>query len=93
MQQASLMQALLDLADEVGLEVRAVRAGGEGEPPLASGVCRVKGRVWLVLSSADPVDVQISTLAEALVAHLGGALEDRYLPPAVRALLDRGGTD
>ncbi len=91
MQSADLMQALLELADEVGLEVRPVRAGVEGEPPLASGVCRVKGRVWLVLSSADPVDVQIGALGAALVAHAGEALEDRYLPPAVRAALEAGG--
>ncbi len=88
MQAADLMQALLDLADEVGLEVRPVRAGVEGEPPLASGVCRVKGRIWLVLSSADPVDVQIASLGSALVAHAGDALEERFLPPAVRGVLD-----
>jgi hypothetical protein len=91
MQSADLMQALLDLADEVGLEVRPVRAGVEGEPPLASGVCRVKGRVWLVLSSADPVDVQVAALGAALAAHAGEALEDRYLPPAVRAALEGEG--
>ena len=89
MQPADLMQALLDLADEVSLEVRVVRSGAEGEPPPSSGVVRVKGRVWVVLSSVDPVDVQIEVLARALIADAGDALDDRYVAPAVREVLDR----
>jgi len=92
MQPADLMQALLDLADEVELEVRAVRVGGaDGEPPVSSGAVRVKGRVWVVLSDSDPADVQISVLASALVAHAGEALEERWLAPALRAVLERAG--
>jgi hypothetical protein len=91
MQPADLMQALLELADEVDLEVRVVRAGADGEPPLSSGVCRVAGRVWVVLSSTDPADAQISVLAAALVSQAGAELEDRFLAPAVREALDRVG--
>jgi hypothetical protein len=83
------MQALLDLADETGLEVRTVRSRpGSDDPPIASAMCRVKGRIWVVLSQADSVDVQLAVLAGALVHHSGEALNDRYLPPAVRALMD-----
>lgn len=90
MQAADLIQALLDLADEVGLEVRALRGGaGEGEAPLSSGIVKVKGRVWVVLSASDPPDAQIDLLARALLAHSGEALEERYLAPAVRGALDR----
>jgi len=88
-QPADLMRALLDLADEMALEVRSVRPRAVGdEAPVSSAVCRVKGRVWVVLSQADPVDVQLSVLAGAIRRHAGESLGGRYLPPAVRALLD-----
>lgn len=88
-QPADLMRALLDLADELSLEVRSARPRAAGdEPPVASAVCRVKGRVWVVLSHADPVDVQLAVLAGAIRRHAGESLDDRYLPPALRALLE-----
>lgn len=90
MQPVDLLQALLELADEVGLEVRATRGAGEGEPSVSSGVCRVRGRVWVVLAATDPVDAQIAVLARALVAAAGETLEARFVPPAVREALDRG---
>jgi len=91
-QPADLMRALLDLADEVSLEVRSVRAPAVGdEPPVSSAVCRVKGRVWVVLSQADPVDVQLAVLAGAIRREAAGALDERYLPPALRALLEGDG--
>lgn len=89
MQTAELMKSLLDLAAEVGLEVRVVRPGlGEGDAPVSSGLVRVKGRVWVVLSRSDPADAQIAVLARALVAEAGEALEARWLPPAVRSALE-----
>ena len=68
---------------------RSTRAGGAGEADAnaASGVCRVQGRVWVVLSHADPVDVQLDVLAEALRDHASDEIERRFLPPAVRELL------
>jgi len=87
---AELMQALLDLAEEIGLEVRVV--GGpraDGEPAPASAVCRVKGRVWVVLSRDDASATQIGVLARALVAQPDAGLEAPWLPPAVRDVLDR----
>ena len=89
MQPADLMQALLDLAEDVGLEVRSVRTGAGDGPPVSSAVCVVKGRTWVVLSDADPVQVQLDVLASALCRYAGETLEDRYLPPALRTLLER----
>ncbi len=86
MEAAALMEALLDLASEAGLEVRT--ASGSGMEPLPpSAVCRVKGEPWVVLSTADPVEVQLDVLAGALREHAGGLLDRRFLPPAVRARL------
>ena len=90
MEPSAILEALLDLAREAGLEVRAVgRAGLEaGESPPGSAVCRVKGDVWVMLSSVDPVVVQLEVLASALRDHAANVIADRHLPPAVRELLD-----
>ena len=89
MEPSDVMAVLLDLARDAGLEVRSVRAGGgePGEPPPSSAVCRVRGALWVVLSSADPVAIQLEVLAGALRDHAPELIEERFLPPAVRALL------
>ncbi len=89
MEPADLMQALVELADEAGLEVRVASAGSRGDPdlPTASGVCRVREATWVVLSQSDSVEVQLDVLAGALKSHAGALLEERYLPPAVRQRL------
>ena len=86
MDRGELFSQLVDLADEVDLEIRRAGSGasGEGEAPVASGVCRVRGRVWVVLSAGDTVEERIRVLAEALRGHAGDRLEERWLPPAVR---------
>ena len=86
MQPAELMDALLALAKEAGLEVR-MASGSPGEGPPPSGVCRVRGEVWVVLSSIDPVEVQLDVLSDVLRTHYGDFIESRYLSPAVRARL------
>jgi len=92
MENAELMQALLDLCGEAELDVRLVGGSGlaEDESPLGSAVCRVRGKLWIVLSRGDPVEVQLRVLSTALRDHAGELLESRYLPPALRALLGDG---
>ena len=83
-----LLEALLALALDEGLEVRrSSRRPLDGEPPLVSNACRLRGDVWVILSSADPLRIQIDVLAEALRGHAGERLGARYLTPAVRACL------
>ncbi len=89
MEASELRAALVGLALEAGLEVRETRAAG-GEAPPESSVCRVHGAVWVVLSSADPLEHQLDVLAGALREHHGPWLERRYLPPALRARLFDG---
>jgi hypothetical protein len=94
MDEAQILEALLELADEAGMKVRAGGRGSLGDdlPPMASGVCRVRGELWVVLASADSVPVQIGTLAGALRDHAAEFVEGRHLAPAIRAFLDpRGG--
>jgi hypothetical protein len=40
-----------------------------------------------VLSTADPASAQIEVLARGLRLQGGAALEERYLPPALREVL------
>ena len=89
MQPADLMEALVALADAAGLEVRTAGSSSRGDPelPTASGVCRLRGTTWVVLSQGDSVDVQLDVLADALRVHASELLEERYLPPAVRQRL------
>jgi hypothetical protein len=69
--------------------VREVRAGGEGRPSPASGVCRVRGETWVLLAASDGLERRIEVLAQALKSHAGQILEGRYLPPAVRQRLSK----
>ena len=85
---SAILERLVGLAEEAGVAVRQIRPG-EGEPLPRSGLCRVRGRLLLLLSSADPLDARIEAVASALRAHGGRLLEERFLPPAVRDRLDR----
>ena len=89
MEPSQILTALLDVAREAGLEVRSV--GGALEPGLpqpGSGVVKLKGRVYVMLSSIDPVAIQLEVLARALREHAADFLDDRHLPPALRQLLE-----
>ncbi len=89
MQAAELLGELADLAQEAGIEVRAIRGAPvtDGSAPAASGVVRVGRRIWVVLCASDSREEQIEVLARALREHAGEFLESRYLPPAVRERL------
>jgi len=95
MHPVELLDQLADLARAAGLEVREIRgAAGEGEASAGSGICRVKGDIWVLLAASDSLDERIDVLARALATHAREFLESRYLPPAVRERLgadfDRG---
>ena len=89
MEKTEILEALLELVRDAGLEIRSVgaRANREwgGELPPASAVCRVKDAVWVVLSAADPPEAQISVLAQALSEHAGDRGTPRALQPVARA--------
>ncbi|MCH7868598.1 MAG: hypothetical protein IH881_12965 [Myxococcales bacterium] len=90
MESSEVLVALLELAGEVNLEVRILRGlnSADTEFPPTSSCCRVKGKVWVVLSPNDPVAFHIEVLSQALRSEAGTVLADRYLPPAIRQLLD-----
>ncbi len=88
MEKPALLDALLELAKTADLEVRFLRRSQavDLDAP-TSGACRVRGHVWILLSTADPVDVHIEVLAEALRTHAAPLIETRYLAPAIRERL------
>lgn len=90
MESAELFEALLELAQQAGLEVRVVgrRLPGDGELPANSGICRVRDAVWVVLSPQDPVEAHVDLLVTALRDHRKDFIADRYLPPALRQRLE-----
>jgi hypothetical protein len=88
MEPRAMFETLVGLAEEAGISVRVARAG-EGELPPRSGVCRVRGRLLLVVSAAEPLDARIEAVAAALREHGGALLEQRFLPPALRERVDR----
>ena len=92
MSPAELLEALIVLCRDAGLEVRSVCRSSEAASELVarSGVCRVRGALWLVLSDADGVEERIGAAADALRAHAPDFVEGRYLPPAVRQRLAGG---
>lgn len=85
MTELEVLEELLALARESGLQVRTVGAAAAGEAPPTSAVCRVRGEVWVVLSRVDPVEAQSAALASALRTHAAEFLEGRFLPPVLRA--------
>ncbi len=112
MSPAEVLEALVALCREAGLEVRRVEgarqakraarrsrakcgpplgtAEASGEPGARSAVCRVRGRLWLVLFEAEGLEEQIAAAAEALGRFAPDFAEGRYLPPAVRRRLGPG---
>ena len=90
MQPAEVMEALLEIAASAEIEVRSARPGApaDGDWITESGVCRLRGKLFVVLSPSDSVEEQLDGLARALRDHAPRVLEGRYLPPAVRARLE-----
>ncbi len=88
MEPSEILEALLEVAQQAGLEVRSVSRGEPDLPQPGSGVVKLKGRVFVLLSSVDPVAIQLEILAGALREHASEWIEERHLPPAVRSLLE-----
>ena len=93
METVAIMEVLLELSRELEIDVRVLsqRGVGDGEIAPTSAVCRVRGKTCVMLWPDDPLESQSRVLAQALVSEAKTSLETRYLPPAVRAILDAAG--
>jgi hypothetical protein len=78
----SRLEALLTLAEELEIEIRAEPRGGDG-----GGLCRLRGRqVLFVDTSAD-----LATRYDRTLGAMAGLseIEERYVVPEVRQDLDQ----
>jgi hypothetical protein len=92
MEAGDLLDQLVALAQQAGIVVRqlprAATGPAEGEGGARSGLCRMRGELWLILAPGEPLEDRIEAVANALRDVAPQWLEDRYLPPAVRDRLE-----
>jgi len=81
-----LLAELLDLAAQIGLEVRHAPLGGAG-----GGLARLRGREILFVDTDADGAVQLEKTAAAL-SRLAPRLEGIYIKPAIRAMIEPGGS-
>ncbi len=84
--QTALLQELKAAATKVGLQVREERLLREVGYRVRSGRCRLRSDEILFLDRQLPVAAQIDVLVDELSSR---PLEDIYLSPAARALVER----
>ena len=81
MDEQDILEQLLDLAEQIGIEVKHEYMGGEG-----GGICRLRGKWILYVDRQALLSEQLGRTAEALANRK--ECEDIYLLPQVRAILD-----
>jgi hypothetical protein len=91
MEPEDLLDRLLALARAAGVEVRETKAAGDPESGPRSASCRLRGRLWVILVAADPLEERILAVADALDQADPAWLESHYLPPALRTRLEGRG--
>ena len=67
--EVDILEVLFELAGEAGFEIRAAGRLSPDDPPLESGVCRLRGQLYIVLSANESVSMQIEALGAALREH------------------------
>jgi hypothetical protein len=87
--QQALFEELKALATRLGFEVRQERLLREVGYRVRSGSCRVRDTRVILLDRVLPASAQIDILVEELAGQ--PMMEDVYLSPAARRLLDRAG--
>jgi hypothetical protein len=88
MQPEAVLSALLELAQGLGIVVRAMPPSMSDGQHSGGALVRLRGQEILFLDDSSPVVEQVSALATALRGR--AELEDRFLPPEIRQTLDNG---
>lgn len=87
------LRYLLDLAESVGIDIRraptavAAETPGGGSDHPGGALVKLKGKEILFLDPAASVADRIAVVAAALTGRAD--LQDRYLPPRIRDLIER----
>ena len=80
------LEALLDLAAELGMSVRHLAGPAAGAEYPGGALARLRGKDVLFLDSTAAVADQLAVTAAALAGR--AELESRYLPPQIRQAID-----
>jgi hypothetical protein len=83
--EAALLEELMEIAKQLGFEVRQEKLLREVGYHVRSGSCRVRESNIILLDRTLPVSAQIDVLVEELS---GNRLDDLYLSPQARKLLE-----
>ena len=89
-QELALLEELKTVVARVGFEVREEKLLREVGYRVRSGSCRVRETHVILLDRGLPVTAQIDVLVEELAQR---SLDDVYLSPAARRLLERAAPD
>jgi len=79
-----LLGELLELAEQLGVQVRRASMGGSG-----GGLATLRGQPILFVDTDAPAEVQLEKSAAGL-SRLADRIEQIYVRPALRALLEGG---
>lgn len=82
MDDKSILNELLDVAERLGIEVRHEYLGGEG-----GGLCRLRGKQVLFVDVSASQAEQLARTATALAGL--DQVDEQYVVPKVRQVLDR----
>ena len=82
-----LLNQMKELAGKLGIEIRYGNIAVE-ESHRTGGLCRVKGKYVLIMHSRLTVKEKIVVITKALK---GFEMEDVYVIPVIRELLDKSG--
>ena len=87
MEPQTQLNALIDLAESLGITVRRVPSAGgvSGERP-GGALVRLRGKEMIFLDPSAGVADRIDVVAAALRGR--GELADKFLPPEIRELID-----
>ena len=83
------LTVLIDLAESLGIAIRPAPPNAdpdESEPHSAGALVRLKGREIIFLDTAASLADQLTVVGSALVNR--SELQDRFLPPEIRELID-----
>ena len=81
------LDSLLELAQSVGITVRRCPPAAEADSHPGGALIRLKGKEILFLDPSACAADQISVVAASLKGREG--LEQRYLSPEIRAILEQ----
>jgi hypothetical protein len=85
----ALVEELKELAGRLGMEVREETLLREVGWRVRSGACRVRGAEVVFVDRGLPPGERLEVLLDALATRDAGALEQIYVSPDVRRLLEQ----